>query len=146
MSPRDATSRARPGVGTDVVLVAGLARRLADQPRLAEALFTPGERGRAARRRDPTTWLAGCFAAKEAFVKALGRGLNSAGPDAWLQEVEVDPGEDGAPVLVLGPRPSHALERRGVRAHLALSPAGGFAVATVLLLPETSPPSDERTR
>jgi holo-[acyl-carrier protein] synthase len=120
-------------VGADVVEVAGLARRLASSPGMAEGLFAPGERAAAARRRDPASWLACCFAAKEAFVKALGRGLAASGPDAWLVQIEVrgEPGD--AARLVLGPAPARALERRGLAPALALTEAGGYALATVVL-------------
>jgi holo-[acyl-carrier protein] synthase len=120
-------------VGADVVEAAGLARRLASSPGMAEGLFTAAERDAAARRRDPATWLACCFAAKEAFLKALGRGLVPTGPDAWLCEIEVR-GEPGRPArLELGPAPARALARRGLAPALALTQAGGYALATVVL-------------
>jgi holo-[acyl-carrier protein] synthase len=144
-------------VGVDVVDAAGLALRLEQQPGLAEVLFTPGERAASA---VPGRALAACFAAKEAFVKALGRGLSAAGPDGWLQEVEVEVDGGGLPRLLLGAAPGRALRRRGFGApRLALAQAGGFALATVLLFPDAqgvpgggplTPPgsvaSDGRTR
>lgn len=129
-------ARARPGLGVDVVDALALARRLEEQPGLAEMLFTEEERAEARQGPLGAGRLAACFAAKEAFVKALGRGLNPTGPDAWLQEIEVRTGEGAEPRLVLGARPRRALRRRGFGAPtLALSRAGGFALATVLLLP-----------
>jgi phosphopantetheine--protein transferase-like protein len=144
-------------VGVDVVDAVVLAQRLEQQPGLADVLFTSRVRAASG---VPGRALAACFAAKEAFVKALGRGLNATGPDAWLQEVEVEVDGDGLPRLRLGAAPRRALRRRGLAApQLALARAGGFALATVLLLPEAqptpgedlrSPPSpgtpDERTR
>ena len=150
----------RPGVGVDVVEVAGLARRLEAEPGLLDVLFTPAERAECAARRVPARAFASCFAAKEAFVKALGRGLNATGPDGWLKEIEVSADRDGGPCLRLGAAPQRALRRRSLGyPRLALGCAGGFALATVILLPEAHDASsagrlppldpaapDERTR
>lgn len=125
-------------VGADVVHVEALAQRLAGLPGLAAALFTPAERAGAARRARPARALAACFAAKEAFLKALGRGLAPSGVDPWLQQVEVAL-EGGRPALRLSGEAAAALLRRGVAAQLALAAAGGHALATVLLVPAGAP-------
>ncbi len=136
----------RPGVGVDVVDGAALARRLEEQPGLAGVLFTPAERAASAASAVPARRLAACFAAKEAFVKALGRGLNATGPDGWLLEVEVALDADGVPGLRLGAAPRRALRRRGLGApRLALAHAGGVALATVMLFPGARGAPDERT-
>lgn len=123
-------------VGADVVHVPELARRLAASPGLDAQLFTPGERQRAAGSAGSTRHLARAFAAKEALLKALGRGLNGAGPDGWLGQIELlEPG-DGACTLVLGPAPRRALARRGLVASTAVGAAGDYALATVALLPQ----------
>jgi holo-[acyl-carrier protein] synthase len=126
-------ARTRPGVGVDVVHVPRLAEALARTPGLAEVLFTAHELGDAARRREPVAVLAACFAAKEALLKALGRGLATAGPDAALQEIEVR-AEPAGPRLVLAGHTARAVARRGAPV-LALTRSGGHALATVLLVP-----------
>jgi len=149
LSPSSARSRAgtRPGVGVDVVEVAGLARRLDAQPGLLDVLFTSAERAACAAERVPARAFAACFAAKEAFVKALGRGLNATGPDAWLTEIEVSADSDGGPCLRLGAAPQRSLRQRRLGApRLALGYAGGFALATVMLFCEAQGAPDERTR
>ncbi|MFM8385369.1 MAG: 4'-phosphopantetheinyl transferase superfamily protein [Planctomycetia bacterium] len=125
-------------VGTDLVHVEGLAQRLAGLPGLGEALFTPAERAGAASRAQSAQALAACFAAKEAFLKAVGRGLSPSGVDAWLQQVEVEAGE-GPPRLRLHGEAAACLQRRGQHALLSLAADGGHALATVVLVPAAAP-------
>src|SRR4051794_4511879 len=58
-------------VGIDLLEIERLERALARRPRLAERLFTEGERAYAAGRRRPAMHLAARFCAKEAVAKAL---------------------------------------------------------------------------
>lgn len=112
--------------GIDVVDIARLEAALARWPRLAERLFTPGERAYAASRPRPVESLAARFAAKEAAMKALAAGW----PRVSWQEIEVVRG-DGAPGLVLTGR---ALElAAGGRCSVALAHDGGVAIASVIL-------------
>jgi holo-[acyl-carrier protein] synthase len=124
-------------VGVDVVHVPRFAERLAEQPRLAEALFTPAERSAAGLRPDPAPGLALGFAAKEALLKALGRGLVPTGPDAALQEIEVVLDVAGPRLRLTGKIASAVLNRAGGPPLLALARAGGHALATVMLMPAT---------
>jgi holo-[acyl-carrier protein] synthase len=59
------------GVGIDLLEIERLERALARRPRLAERLFTDGERAYAASRPRPGLHLAARFCAKEAVAKAL---------------------------------------------------------------------------
>ncbi len=89
-----------------------------------ERLFTPGELAG----RPRVESLAGMFAAKEAFLKALGTGLS--GGVSWHQ-VEVERSEGRAPAI----RPS-GLARdmlRGREASLSISHTGSAAVAVVVI-------------
>jgi phosphopantetheine--protein transferase-like protein len=65
------------GVGVDAVDVDRFRLALRRRPRLADRLFTDGERADVAATRDPAERLAARFAAKEATMKALGSGLGS---------------------------------------------------------------------
>ena len=58
-------------IGLDLLDVGRLERALARRPRLAERLFTEGERAYAATTARPARHLAARFCAKEAVTKAL---------------------------------------------------------------------------
>jgi holo-[acyl-carrier protein] synthase len=74
------------GIGIDVTEIARFERALARRPRLAERLFTPGERNYAEARARPAQHLAARFCAKEAVAKSLGI-------EGWtFTDVEVIPG------------------------------------------------------
>jgi holo-[acyl-carrier protein] synthase len=74
------------GVGIDLIEIARVERALERRPRLAQRLFTPGELAYAKERARPGRHLAARFAAKEAVIKALGRGVPP-------REIEVESGE-----------------------------------------------------
>ncbi len=120
------------GTGIDVMDPHRL-RRGAEKwgDRLLDRLFTPGERAHCEGRAEPWPSFAARFAAKEAFVKALGLGIREG--LAWAQ-VEVATGELGKPELVLRGRAAEILaERKITRTHLSLSHQEGLAVAMVIL-------------
>lgn len=84
-------------VGTDVVDVARMRRVLERTPGLRDRLFRPDEQAYAERVADPAKRYAARFAAKEATLKVLGRGLG----EVALRDIEVVRAESGAPALVL---------------------------------------------
>ena len=86
-SPRCAAPTLRHGV--DVVAVDDLRERLQSNAALEAGLFTDGERAYCRGRSDPWPHFAARFAAKEATLKALSRGLSTDGPDGALKEIEV---------------------------------------------------------
>ena len=90
MSPDGSAARGRVvGVGFDLADAGRLAASLARRSGLAERLFTPAEREalEAPSRRDDPLAAAGRFAAKEAVMKALGRGVDAIS----FTDIEVDP-------------------------------------------------------
>jgi holo-[acyl-carrier protein] synthase len=120
------------GVGLDVVETERIARALAAHGRgFEERVYTPTELAECGRRADRVQALAGRFAAKEAFLKALGTGFSRG---LSLRQVEVVRGEGGHPALRLEARAAAQAERRGVRRmHLSLSHQPGLAAAVVIL-------------
>lgn len=97
-------------------------------------LFTERELARCGDRPDPTECLAARFAAKEAFVKALGTGLRGM---KWT-DIEVEGSEGEPPRLVLRGGASAAFDRAvgdraGGRIHVSLTHESGSAMAVVLL-------------
>ncbi len=114
------------GVGCDLVECARLSLALARTPRLADRLFTEGEREAAHGRPER---LAGLFAAKEAALKALGTGLRGG---AWT-EVEVTHDDLGRPLVRLHGHFADAAAARGIRTlHLSISHTAGLAMAQVV--------------
>jgi len=112
------------GVGIDLLEIDRLERALERHPRLAERVFSPGEREYAAARVRPARHLAARFAAKEAVVKALGL---SGG--FGLREIEVVAGEP--PTVRLSGRAAEAAATRQVAISLTHSREFAGAVAIV---------------
>ncbi len=110
------------GIGVDLVDIGRFERALARTPRLAERLFTEGERRRPARS------LAARYAAKEALIKALG------GSDGvhWT-EIEITSEASGRPWFTLTGSTAAVVAARGITTmHLSMSHDGGFATAYVV--------------
>lgn len=101
-------------VGVDLLEIDRLERALARRPRLAERLFTDGERAYAAARARPGLHLAARFCAKEAVAKALGLA-------AWsFRDVEVL-GGDGPPQVRLHGAVAERAAELGVEVHISLT-------------------------
>ncbi|HTU28593.1 MAG TPA: holo-ACP synthase [Solirubrobacteraceae bacterium] len=95
--PAGAAPAAAPGgVGLDLLEIERLEQALARRPRLAQRIFTDGERAYAAARARPGQHLAARFCAKEAVAKALG--LQSW---EWREVEVVSPPRGGVPEVVL---------------------------------------------
>lgn len=118
------------GLGADIVELSRFERSLA-RPDFAATVFTEGERSYCAARARPSLHLAARFAAKEAFLKAVGVGILD-GLD--LAEIEVVRAESGKPSLRLGPAARRALaDAGGDSTLLSLSHDGGNAFAVVVI-------------
>jgi holo-[acyl-carrier protein] synthase len=115
------------GVGLDLLEIDRLARALERRPRLAERLFTPGERAFAAARGEPARHLAVRFCAKEAVAKAL-----ALRDGDWL-DVEVLGGGDGPPSVRLTGRAAARAGELGVRVDISLTHSKGMAGAVAVL-------------
>lgn len=120
------------GLGTDLARISRFEKFLADgRQGLLERLFTHGERDYSCAHKAPAPHLAARFAAKEAFLKALGLGLRDG--LSW-QDIEVVRNELGAPSLCLKDRAAAIVAQRGIiTVHLSYSHDGDYAVATVIL-------------
>jgi len=120
------------GLGVDITRVTRFRDLLeAGKMGVIERLFTEAERGYALPRKDPAPHLAARFAAKEAFLKALGLGLRDG--LSW-QQIEVVRDALGAPSLELSGRAAELFAARQLqRIHLSYSHDGDYATATVIL-------------
>jgi holo-[acyl-carrier protein] synthase len=120
------------GIGIDVVETERLAHALSSQVEgsFEQRVFTAGELATCASRCDRIQALAARFAAKEACLKAMGAGIL----DGDLRQVEVVPGQNGAPRLRLTGALAQRARLRGVRtAHVSLTHQPGIAAAFVVL-------------
>jgi len=116
------------GIGTDVVEVADIARRIENPPFLR--LFSDRERAYAeahpARRAEI---FAARWAAKESFAKALGTGLRAEWP---LEEIEVVHDANGRAIIEVGPA-LRAYVPVPSRIHCSISHTSAYACAFVLI-------------
>lgn len=118
------------GIGTDLVEIERIAKSL-ERPRFIEEVFGSHERAYCAQRARPSQHYAARFAAKEAFLKALGIGLFSG---VALADIEVLNDEGGQPRFELGPTAQRALSEAGaVEAFVTLSHVKSIASATVVV-------------
>lgn len=120
------------GTGIDTVAVARFQRFLDEgNQRLLERLFSQREQDYCRPKKQAAACYAARFAAKEAFLKALGCGLRHG--ISWI-EIEVVNDPLGKPELCLtGAARERLTDQGGNRTHLSLSHDGGQAVAIVIL-------------
>lgn len=118
------------GIGTDLAKIDRFRKFLEPENTVLIRIFTAAEREYSLSKRDPAPHLAARFAAKEAFLKALGTGLR--GGLSW-QQIEVVRNELGCPSLDLKETAAQQLRARAAAAHLSYSHDGQYAVATVVL-------------
>jgi holo-[acyl-carrier protein] synthase len=120
------------GTGIDLVRI-GRFRRFLDEScsKVLDRLFTAGEKAYSLAKKDPAPHLAARFAAKEAFLKALGLGLREG--ISW-QDMEVVRDSLGKPSLRLSGRAAEIFHRRGLAGiYLSYSHDGDYATATIIL-------------
>jgi holo-[acyl-carrier protein] synthase len=120
------------GIGTDVVEIERIKKALERYgERFAKRVLCEPELKRFHAHRQPASYLAKRFAAKEAFTKALGTGIKA--PANW-HGVWVVNQPSGKPELAFSDALKALLSQRGVsRSHLTLTDERGVAVATVIL-------------
>ena len=116
------------GVGTDIVLMARI-RKLS--PAAVTRLLTAREKKYCAKYGDASVHVAGRFAAKEAVLKAMGKGLSEG--ISW-HHLEILPDPAGAPrVKFSGAALAHFKKLNATRCHLSISHQGEYAVAFAVL-------------
>jgi holo-[acyl-carrier protein] synthase len=120
------------GVGIDLVRsvrVGAALNRWGE--RFARRVFTPVELAACAGRKQQDACLAIRFAAKEAFVKALGTGMRS--PVVW-SDIQVQNDDLGKPEISLSSRALEFCTSLGIRSwHLSLTDDGDYGAAVVVL-------------
>jgi holo-[acyl-carrier protein] synthase len=115
-------------VGIDLLEIDRLERALERRPRLADRLFTDGERAYAASRARPGQHLAARFCAKEAVAKALEL-------QAWsFQDVEVT-SAGGPPQVRLHGAAAARAQALGVSVRVSLTHTRSEAAAVAIIAP-----------
>lgn len=127
------------GIGTDLVDLDRFRATLDRTPRIVGRVFTDREREYCLARRDPTERFAGRFAAKEAVLKAMGKGIFSFS----LRQIEVRrDDETGAPSLLLHDRAGARAAEIGVEDwRLTITHTDALAQATAVALARPDVPS-----
>lgn len=114
------------GIGVDLIEIPRVEKAAASEE-FRKRIFTAGELAAA---KGLGFHLAGCFAAKEALLKAMGTGLSTF---SW-QEIELVHDPLGAPHLNVTGKVKQFLDERQVRRiHLSISHSKENAVAQVVL-------------
>lgn len=120
------------GIGTDIVEVARLERAFERHGRrFLERVFTAAEIEYCERQCHPFQSYAARFAAKEAFMKALGRASRDG--ITWRDMEVVRTGTDAPELRLTGRARVAALQRNVVRTFLTLSHTRSYATAVAVL-------------
>lgn len=113
------------GIGIDIIELVRIQSLLGRQGKLMDRVLTPNERetfeGLSDHRQ--VEFLAGRFAAKEAFSKAAGTGI---GKELSFLDIEIETDQSGKPFIV----------KPEVHAHLTISHSREYAVAQVIIVEE----------
>ena len=118
------------GIGIDITEVKKIAESIESQA-FQQKVFTPAELAACSGIKNRLECLAGKFAAKEAFMKALGAGIRQ---EVWFTQIEVLSDEYGKPILHISGEAEKRLRENGARQiHISISHSGGLAVAVVIL-------------
>ena len=118
------------GVGLDIVEIIKIEESIQREAFLRK-VFTPAELKSVERFAKIAEHLAGKFAVKEAFMKAIGAGIRQ---EVWFTQIEVLNDESGKPqVQATGEAGRRLVECGAKQVHTSISHSGGMAVAVVIL-------------
>ena|SRR5258708_34896468 len=118
------------GVGLDIQEIAKIAVST-QTAAFVKKVFTQSEVALCTSVLKPEDHFAGKFAAKEAFMKAIGAGIRQG---IWFTDIEILNRETGAPYIQLYREAEHVATNLGVRlTHVSISHSAGIAAAVVIL-------------
>lgn len=119
------------GIGTDIVDVDRVKRSMEKNEGFKELVYSEKEISYCEKGRINYESFAGRFAAKEAFLKALGTGWRG---DLAFNEIEITNDEKGKPFIALQGNTLKAFNKLpGGKMHLSISHTAGQAVAFVII-------------
>lgn len=118
------------GVGIDLISIKKIAESVKSES-FRRKVFTPAEIESCETVANSAEHYAGKFAAKEAFMKAIGRGIRQ---EVWFSQIEVLNDKTGAPCIQVSGQAKRRVSTLGVeRAHVSIAHTQGMAVAVVVL-------------
>lgn len=118
------------GIGTDIVDISRIESKM-DRDSFIQKVFTPKEIQYCNSRSNPAQSFAARFAAKEAYMKALGTGWSE---NADFIEIETLSAKSGAPYICLHGKTKECFESMNLkRVFISLSHSGASAIAFVIL-------------
>lgn len=116
-------------IGTDIVEIARIEAKFTGNDKLAQLIFTENELKQVADKTVKFQTLAGKWAAKEAFSKALGTGI---GKILHWQDMEISNDITGKPNITVS---EHIIESFHIQSiSLSISHTSQYATATILLI------------
>lgn len=120
------------GIGTDLVKISRIKRIFKNYPKgFAERILHENELKIMKELKDPKTYIAKRFSAKEAVSKALGTGIAHG---VAFQEIEISNNENGQPCLTLHGKTLEIANKLGVKNYfISLSDEREYAIAYVVL-------------
>jgi holo-[acyl-carrier protein] synthase len=120
------------GIGIDTVSISRMEKLIrARGEHFLVKIFSDNEIGEGMKRRKNAPYFAARFAAREAFVKALGTGF---GRGVSFRDITVQKGNGGRPELLFSARTEPLLKARGIeRCHMSITHDGDCAQAIVIL-------------
>lgn len=120
--------------GVDIVEISKFKKVFQRNSQLISDIFSNREKEYCFPMKNQYSHFAGRFAAKEAYLKALGSGLLGWGMHHIFQEIEIVPESSGKPMLSLsGWAAKIAKKRRITQFTVSISHSSNYAVATVIL-------------
>jgi holo-[acyl-carrier protein] synthase len=118
------------GLGMDICKVERIEKALQKGEGFLDRYYTRGERDYLKSRKDAQS-AAGMYAAKEAFLKALGVGLTGG---VALSDIGIAHDGRGCPYYALSEKAAEAMAKKGARAsYLSISHDAGVAAAVCVL-------------
>ena len=118
------------GVGIDLVNIEEIAASVQNDA-FRRKVFTTAEIAACEALANPAEHYAGKFAAKEALMKAIGKGIRQ---EVWFTQIEVIGSQTGAPNIHVNGEAARVVQELSVdRIHITISHSHGIAVAVVIL-------------
>ncbi|MEJ2758713.1 MAG: holo-ACP synthase [Anaerolineales bacterium] len=118
------------GIGIDLVSIEDLMEKV-KRPAFINKVFTENEVAYCQSYRSPIEHFAGKFAAKEAFMKAIGKGIQQG---IWFKQIEIANEPTGAPSFNLYRQALSRVDELKIgKIHVSISHSKDHAVAIVIL-------------